>query len=296
MAVRSLGFMVPRRSTLHWALRSVRTSMGSTSALALLPPQELPALPEAGAAVLRAAYSSSFFISSRSVSLKAPIRFIMPSQSTSWPSNSGPSTHTNLVLPPTLTRQAPHIPVPSTMIVLSDTSVDISYFLVSRQQNFIMMAGPMAKHLSTFSLWITSSIPTVTTPLLPYDPSSVMMMVSSAYLRTSSSRMMSSLVRPANTAITLLPASLRALMMGSMGAVPTPPPAHRTVPNFSMCVAWPRGPTTSVIKSPSFSRQSLFVERPIRCTTSVMVPRLTSESAMVSGIRSPFSPMRIITK
>ena len=43
------------------------------------------------------------------------------------------------------------MPVPSTMMVLSDTSVGISYFLVSRQQNFIMMAGPMAKHLSTFS-------------------------------------------------------------------------------------------------------------------------------------------------
>ena len=71
-------------------------------------------------------------------------------------------------------------------------------------------------------------------PLLPYDPSSVMMMVSSAYLLTSSSRMMSSLVRPARTAITRLPASLRALMMGSMGAVPTPPPAQSTVPNFSM--------------------------------------------------------------
>ena len=80
----------------------------------------------AGAAA--ATDSSSFFISSRSVSLKAPIRFIMPSQSTSWPSNSGPSTHTNFVLPPTLTRQAPHIPVPSTMMVLSDTSVEILYF------------------------------------------------------------------------------------------------------------------------------------------------------------------------
>ena len=59
------------------------------------------------------------------------------------------------------------MPVPSTMMVLSDTSVGISYFLVSRQQNFIMMAGPMAKHLFTFSRWMTSSMPTVTTPLLP---------------------------------------------------------------------------------------------------------------------------------
>ena len=159
-----------------------------------------------------------------------------------------------------------------------------------------MIAGPMAKHLSTFSRLITSSIPTVTTPLFPYDPSSVMMMVSSAYLRTSSSRMISSLVRPARTAITLLPASFKALMMGSMGAVPTPPPAQSTVPNFSIWVAWPRGPTTSVIISPASSLQRRLVERPMRCTTRVMVPRLTSESAIVSGIRSPFSPIRMITK
>src|SRR5574344_146454 len=52
------------------------------------------------------------------------------SKSTSCASNSGPSTHTNFVLPPTVTRHAPHIPVPSTMMVFRLASVGIWYFLV----------------------------------------------------------------------------------------------------------------------------------------------------------------------
>ena len=109
----------------------------------------------------------SFCISAISVSLKAPIRLSISSKSTSCPSNSGPSTQTNFVFPPTETRQAPHIPVPSTMMVLSETSVGISYFFVNKQQNFIIMAGPIAKHLSTFSRLITDSMPSVTKPLFP---------------------------------------------------------------------------------------------------------------------------------
>ena len=131
-------------------------------------------------------------------------------------------------------RQAPHIPVPSTMIVFSETSVGISYFLVSKQTNFIMMAGPMAKHLSTFSRLMTSSTPSVTNPLRPYEPSSVIMMTSSALSRISFSRIISSLLRPASTAITRLPAAFKACTIGSMGATPTPPPAQTTVPKFSI--------------------------------------------------------------
>ena len=110
---------------------------------------------------------SSLCISSRSMFLNAPMRFSISSKSTWWPSNSGPSTQTNLVFPPTVIRQAPHIPVPSTIIVFNETSVGISYFLVSKQTNFIMIAGPIAKHLSTFSRLITSSTPSVTSPLRP---------------------------------------------------------------------------------------------------------------------------------
>jgi hypothetical protein len=40
-----------------------------------------------------------------------------------WASKSGPSTHANRVWPSTVTRHEPHMPVPSTMIVLSDTTV-----------------------------------------------------------------------------------------------------------------------------------------------------------------------------
>ena len=144
-------------------------------------------------------------------------------------------------------RHAPHIPVPSTMMVFRDTSVGISYFLVSRQTNFIMMAGPMAKHLFTFSRFITSSTPSVTSPLRPYEPSSVIMITSSELSRISFSRIISSLLRPANTVMTRFPAAFNAWTIGSIGATPTPPPAQTTVPKFSMWVAFPNGPTTSVM-------------------------------------------------
>ena len=95
------------------------------------------------------------------------MRFSISSKSTWWPSNSGPSTQTNFVFPPTVMRQAPHMPVPSTMMVLSDTSVGMSYFFVSKQTNFIITAGPMAKHLSTRSRRMTCSTPSVTSPFWP---------------------------------------------------------------------------------------------------------------------------------
>ena len=150
IAVRSLGFIALRSSKRHAALRlfSSTSCVGSGTAL-------------------QDSSSSSLCISSRSILLKAPIRFNISSKSTWWPSNSGPSTQTNLVFPPMVIRQAPHIPVPSTMIVFSETSVGISYFLVSKQTNFIMIAGPIAKHLFTFSRLMTSSTPSVTNPLRP---------------------------------------------------------------------------------------------------------------------------------
>ena len=96
--------------------------------------------------------------------------------------------------------------------------------------------------------------------------------------------------------MTRFPAAFKAATIGNIGAVPTPPQAQTTVPKFSIWVAFPSGPTISVIKSPSFSAQSFVDETPIFCTTSVMVPFCTSASAMVSGIRSPFSPTFTITK
>ena len=76
--------------------------------------------------------------------------------------------HTNFVFPPMVSRQAPHMPVPSTMMVFSETSVGMLYFCVSRQENFIMMGGPMAKTRSTCgSCWMNFSMPTVTTPFSP---------------------------------------------------------------------------------------------------------------------------------
>ena len=163
------------------------------------------------------------------------MRLNISSQSTNAPSNSGPSMQTNLVFPPIVRRQAPHIPVPSTMIVLSDTSHGMLCFCAVRFENFIMMGGPIAKILSTCSSCsMNFSMPTVTTPFSPYEPSSVMMMTSSDDSRTLSSRMIRSFERPARTESTRLPAAFNAWMMGSMGATPTPPPAQTTVPKFSI--------------------------------------------------------------
>ena len=138
------------------------------------------------------------------------------------------------------------MPVPSTMMVLSEATVGISYFFVRAATNFIIMAGPMVMQRLTGSRWMTASTPWVTKPLVPYEPSSVMIMTSSEQARMRSSRMISSLVRAARTTMTRLPALWKASTMGSRGATPTPPPAQTTVPTRSMCVACPRGPTMSV--------------------------------------------------
>ena len=170
-----------------------------------------------------------FSIASASSALKAFIRLSISFQSTPWASNSGPSTQTNLVLPCTVTRQAPHIPVPSTMIVLSDASVGMLYLAVVSATNFIMIAGPMVIHLSTCSRLITCSTPTVTTPCWPAEPSSVMMITSSDHCANSSCRMSRSLLRAARTVMTLLPAFLSASAIGNIGAAPTPPANDRAV-------------------------------------------------------------------
>ena len=169
---------------------------------------------------------------------------------------------TKRVLPPIVRRQAPHIPVPSTMIVLSETSLGMPYFLAKREVNFIMIGGPIANTLSTCSRCITFSTPTVITPFSPYEPSSVMMITSSEYFFTSSTMITNSLVRPASTEITLLPACFRAVRIGRIAAIPIPPPAQIIVPQFSMWDGVPSGPTISAISSPSFSWQSFVDERP----------------------------------
>ena len=160
-----------------------------------------------------------------------------------------------------------------------------------------MIGGPIANALSICpSCVMNFSIPTVTTPFSPYEPSSVMIITSSEYLRTSSSNIIRSLLRPASTESTRLPAFFKALMIGNIGATPTPPPAQITVPKFSMCVGFPSGPTTSATTSPAFSRHNFLDDSPTSCTTNVMVPFSMSASAMVSGIRSPFLSTLTITK
>ncbi len=66
------------------------------------------------------------------------------SQSTSWPSKSGPSTQANFVLPPTVSRQTPHMPVPSIMIGFMLTIVLMPSGWVCRQTSIIWKVQPLA--------------------------------------------------------------------------------------------------------------------------------------------------------
>jgi len=95
-------------------------------------------------------------------------RFTSSAKFTSWPSNSGPSTHTNRVLPPTLTRQAPHIPVASTMMGFRLTTVLMFRLRVTLQTTRIMGTGPMATtKWKRVPLVVTSCNTSLTNPWYP---------------------------------------------------------------------------------------------------------------------------------
>jgi hypothetical protein len=88
-----------------------------------------------------------------------------------------------------LTRQPPHIPVPSTMIGLRLTMVLMPRGRVVSAQAFIMTGGPMAI-TSSMSGWSSMAIlmPSVTRPLSPTEPSSLQMMNSSQHCRNLASQ------------------------------------------------------------------------------------------------------------
>ena len=66
-------------------------------------------------------------------------------KSTRWASNSGPSTQANWLFPSMLTRQPPHMPVPSTITELRLTIVLIPCGRVVSATARIIGIGPMAR-------------------------------------------------------------------------------------------------------------------------------------------------------
>mmetsp|Transcript_33359 Transcript_33359/g.72885 ORF Transcript_33359/g.72885 Transcript_33359/m.72885 type:complete len:239 (-) Transcript_33359:4234-4950(-) len=200
----------------------------------------------------RSAFAPSFF-SCCSKASYVRMRLCIWSQSTSKPSNSGPSTHTNLVFPPTVTRHPPHIPVPSTMTVFNETVVGMLCCLVTAHTPRIIPAGPMATTLATLlpaAMYSSrASVTRLPVRLSPPDPSSVTVAVLSAYSAMRSPQKRRSLVRAPMMLCTWLPANLSARWIGYTGAMPTPPPMHTTAPassgSLAMGVPWPRGPATS---------------------------------------------------
>jgi hypothetical protein len=82
-----------------------------------------------------------------------------------------------------------------------------------------------------------------------------------------------------------------------MGATPSPPPTSTTVPSsFRMWLGNPSGPMKSRIASPSCNPIISNVVLPTAWITTVTVPARALKSATVSGIRSPCSSIRAITK
>ena len=217
-----------------------------------------------------------------------------PLKSTRWPSNSGPSTQANFVSSPTVTRQPPHMPVPSTMIGFSDTTVLMPRSRVASATLFIMMTGPMAVICAIFSPRSTSACTAfVTKPLMPREPSSVVTTISSVTSRISSSMMRMSFVFAPMIAMTLLPASFIARAIGNVGATPMPPPTTTIVPSsLPISDGRPSGPTKSRMSSPSFNAASSIVDAPMTWNTMRMRPISRSKFAIVSGMRSPSSLTR----
>ena len=142
MATRSLGFISVRRALRHSASRDVISLSAFEDCLKMFSCCVVAL--DARSSITFALCSAKCSISSFSRSLKVPMRLSISSQSTRSPSNSGPSMHTNFVFPPIVSRHAPHIPVPSTIMVLSETVFGMLYFCAISEVNFIITGGPIA--------------------------------------------------------------------------------------------------------------------------------------------------------
>ena len=166
------------------------------------------------------------------------------------------------------------------MIGLRLTTVGISSSFVSLHTNFIMIIGPMATHTSyllpaSTSFWISF----VTTPLLPYEPSSVVIYRLPATFFILSSRMMSDLFLPPTMTSASMPCSWSHFTCGYTGAVPTPPATKRiffflssSISSLQNSDGQPSGPTKSANESPAFLFFIISVAAPTTWNTIVMVP------------------------
>ena len=155
MVLMFLGTRAPGSSAMATGSAQVETGRPSDSAA----PFRLASMADS----LRKRSSAAF--SSRS---KRFWRSASSSKFTRWPSKSAPSTQANFICPPTVTRQEPHMPVPSTMMEFRLTMVGIPNGRVTSQHAFIMGIGPMATTSRTPGLRLsTSASACVTKPLRP---------------------------------------------------------------------------------------------------------------------------------
>jgi hypothetical protein len=101
------------------------------------------------------------------------LRFARFWKSTRWASNSGPSTQANWLFPSTLTRQPPHIPVPSTMTELRLTTVRMPWGRVVSATARIIGTGRWRGRSRSARPPDQRGQPSVTRPFSPWLPSSV---------------------------------------------------------------------------------------------------------------------------
>ena len=135
-----------------------------------------------------------------------------------------------------------------------------------------MMAGPIAKHLSTFSRLITSSttfchqtFPAVRT-VIRHD--NYFVRAFTHFFFQDDEIFIASSQYSDNT----VTGSLQSLYDRKHRSNTYTTTSADYCSEFSIWVACPSGPTTSVIDSPSFSSQRRVEESPTSCTTRVMVP------------------------
>ena len=176
-----------------------------------------------------------------------------------------------------------------------DTIVCAPNSRVTSQTAFIIMSGPTAITTSYFSLPRSSRTLSVTKPLPPFEPSSVIMWRADAKFPISRSYIKSDSLRAPSTTVAGFPTDARYFACGYMTAPPMPPPTSITLSYPVRSVGLPRGPTKSAIPSPAPSSASFAVVAPTVCTRMVTVPSVRLMSQIVKGTRSPSASTRSIT-
>ena len=224
-------------------------------------------------------------------------RWTRRSKSTSWASNSGPSTQANWAPCVVSTRQPPHMPVPSTISEFRLTTVLIACGRVVSATACIIRGGPMASTRSIFRPDVDQRLELVGHEALAAVAAVVggdeQLVADGADLLLEDHQL---LVPAAHDRDHVVAGLLHGLggRVGDGRADAAADHHDRAVKLDLRRLA--QRPTRSRIASPASSMLSSLVVLPMPWTMIVIVPLLRDrESAIVRGIRSPWACSRRIT-